>query len=92
MPNIEIHGIPGPEEETNKLATAITNALRNSVHARKIVIATSYDIVLDLESVEQPFLRVLGTNEGELEEVITLLEPFHLDIEVVLLRRFIPHG
>ena len=88
MPNIEIHGLAGVS--LNGTTDDIVNLLRPAPFAEDVVISLINDNVINLGGNNRPYLRVVGTDATETQQVVDLLKPLKVDIEVLLLHAFVP--
>jgi hypothetical protein len=90
MPNIEVHGVSCIDNR-KQLVSKIARHLLVATPLIDGVVITSYDnTVIDVFGAEQPFLRVLCTDDEEAGRVIGLLKPLGMDIEWLSIRQFFP--
>ena len=88
MPNVEIHGYNEPE--TNIVAGMVAERLRFAPFAHDVVISECHGVVTNLMMQNKPYLRVIDDDAPEAQQVVDLLKPLNIDIEVLLLHAFIP--
>jgi hypothetical protein len=87
MPNIEIHGLS--ELNSGKMSGKVAATLLDASFAKKeVVVSAVNDVVLDLTPSDRPYLRIVCTDATEAQQVVDLLKPLKLDIEVLLLNAF----
>lgn len=89
MPNIELHGFG---LEVGAVAGQISKHLHPSLSpdVGDVVLAICKDFIVDLGGKNRPYLRIVGTNAAELQQIAGLLKPLNRDMELLLLHAFIP--
>ena len=88
MPNIEIHGLPG--KEGDELSRKIFELFKHEIYIDEMVVTIFQDRVVDKKSSSQPFIRVVTTPHRYIGAILGGLRRFHVDIEHLELRDFIP--
>ena len=88
MPNIEVHGLS--ERGAAGMSGEIAKILIKTPLAKEVVISAMNDVVADLVPSDRPYLRVVCTTAAEAQQVVDLLKPLNIDIEVLLLHAFMP--
>ncbi len=90
MVNIEIHGFSAQETETKY--SQIERMLRDLPLAGGVTISKYGDVVLDLKGYHQPYIRLAFTDGPDIRQVIDLLKPFKLNVQLLRLYATIDHG
>lgn len=98
MPNIQIFGLQSDMEDmfgesrVNKVSNKIRQLFEEKPYRDDYVITNVLsEVNLHREEVCSPFLRICTTNsEGELEDILNTLAVLNMDMEVLILQRFIP--
>ncbi|MEW5907994.1 MAG: hypothetical protein AB1643_02345 [Patescibacteria group bacterium] len=90
MPNIELYGIARHSAESITLV-----AVLSKLPLKDEIVMTSFQgsICADLNGSPQPFIRVISTDENEIEiivKAIKSIEFLHLDIETLKISGFYP--
>jgi hypothetical protein len=88
MPNIEIHGLS--ELNSGRMAREVAKCLLGASFADEAVITSCNDAVMNLRGEEQPYLRICCSIDTGAEQVIKLLKPLNIDVEVLRLDQFVP--
>ncbi|MGH7141570.1 MAG: hypothetical protein ACREGH_02985 [Minisyncoccia bacterium] len=88
MPNIELHGYG---RQADSMKRKVRLALRDHPDAKSgEIITTTYSTkVEDFKDKKMPFLRIVATFK-ELPDLLERLRPLNEDMEVMLLRQWIP--
>lgn len=86
MPNIEIHGLR--PVCAHQLRQKIAKALEKESYAAEIVFTTYKNQVIDMEGVEQPYLRIASSNDDFMLRIVELLKPLGIDIEYLRIEAF----
>jgi len=99
MPNIEIHGLQfNPEDlfaedRVEQLIDTIHQLFDGKPFQRDYVITNVLSDVSAHDGNPSPFLRICTTNaQGELEDILNTLVVLKMDMEVLILQRFIPRS
>jgi hypothetical protein len=87
MPNIEIHGLHG--SRARNLRDRIFSIFQKTAFADEIVVTIYRTDVQDVLKRPQPFIRLWSCRKDSVAEIIKILKEFGLDIEHVVLKRFI---
>lgn len=88
MPNIEIHGLKNETREY--VHSKIRSAFAEKPYRDDYVITAYESKVHDWRLNAQPFIRLVTTPSDHTEDIIQELQKLDLDIEVMILDRFIP--
>ena len=98
MPNIEIYGLA--VNSRSDVATRIVVELRDKIFelfkdspfvGEMVVTAIDSDVT-DKNHEDQPFLRLLSSEEDHVPEILEKLQTLGMDIEYQKLEKFIPKG
>ena len=92
MPNIEIHA--SRKDQVTFARRAVVNALKSAEYAKDVVITAHMTDPVDLSGNACPFLCVALTAENakkHLKDLMTRLYDVPYDIELLELKKFIPH-
>ncbi len=91
MPNIEFHGFP-EASDCSAVYLATKRLLKGASYEKDVVLTLYDDTVVDTDGGGQPFLRVIGSKASadELEKIVERLSPLNIDIEVMLIEKFVP--
>ncbi len=91
MLNIEMHGPWGRTAYAGTPRSAITDAFSGACYRGDVQINSIGSWCLCPDGTDAPFLRLLVTpNYLHLEDALQRLHALNLDIEVVVIKRFIP--
>lgn len=90
MPNIEIHGFHG--SRARKLRNEIFLRFQQTSFADEIVVTIYRTDVQDIQKRPQPFIRLVSCKEDSVCGIINILREFQVDIEHIVLKRFVPKG
>lgn len=88
MPNIEIHGLP--REEAEELRDKVFDLFKDKPYARDMVVTIYPTIIRDIFNTNQPFIRLVSTDQSYIQEILGWLPSLGLDIEHVRLEAFLP--
>ncbi|MCK4554070.1 hypothetical protein KAU19_03845 [Candidatus Parcubacteria bacterium] len=88
MPNIEMYGLR--HQEARKKENEIDELLRLKPYANDYVVTNISSIVLDKHAQRQPFLRLVSTRNDHIDNILKELQKLDMDIEVMILDKFIP--
>jgi len=87
MTNIEVYGITNG---ITKKLIQINKIMENTAFEKDYVITFIKSTVTDRDDQPKPFIRVVSTPEN-IDNVVELLKPLNMDIEVLELKEFIPN-
>jgi hypothetical protein len=92
MPNIEIYGLQfESEEKVKNLTDNIHQLFDGKPYQENYVITNVLSDARSYKWCSCPFLRICTTNTGEeLEDILNTLLILEMDMEVLILHRFIP--
>ena len=88
MPNIEIHGLPLEKAEALQKTIFILLSCYDFYDHAVVTIYPTW--VRDHHNREQPFLRIVSSSTDDAEDIIKVLGSLKMDMEFVLMRRFVP--
>ncbi len=88
MPNIEIHGLNS--EESIKVVLKLQNAFVRTPFQNDYVATVYGSLAVNHQGENQPFLRLVTTQDEHTKSVIEELQKLGFDLEVMFLDRFIP--
>lgn len=88
MPNVEIHGFENPE--AGAVRCKIFNLFRDTSYVGEMVVTIFPTDVKDGDGKDQPFIRLVNSDQEHTQEILDRLKTLGIDIEQLRLEAFFP--
>jgi len=88
MPNVEVHGFRKPD--AGAVRCKIFNLFGDASYVGEMVVTIFPTDVKDVDGDDQPFIRLVNSDQKHTQEILDRLKTLGIDIEQLRLEAFFP--